>query len=97
MICKKEQAEPWIKHPKNIHGVHQEDTVNIGYKWCLVSVSLKLKIQTCPRRHWKKKKIRKRGCSSIPQQHTETKYQKHMYENYKNIHMKITNMKNLLE
>ena len=30
IIAKKEQSKPGIKHPKNIHGLHQEDTVNIG-------------------------------------------------------------------
>ena len=30
--CKKEQTKLGIKHPKHIHGLHQEDTVNIGYQ-----------------------------------------------------------------
>ena len=28
--CKNEQTKPGIKHSKNIHGLHQEDTLNIG-------------------------------------------------------------------
>ena len=34
-MCKKEEAEPWLNHPNNIQGLHQEDTVknscNYGY------------------------------------------------------------------
>ena len=38
--CKKEQTKPKIKHPKHIHGLHQEDTINmfwVSYSWfCLL-------------------------------------------------------------
>ena len=30
--CKKEQTKTGTKHPKIIHGLPQEDTVNIGYQ-----------------------------------------------------------------
>ena len=39
------------KYPKNIHGLHQEDTVNIGYEWRFWCFSIKLKIQTWRRGH----------------------------------------------
>ena len=51
----------------------------------LVSVSIKLKIQTCPRRHWKKieKKKKEKKSSSKPKHNTKSKIQKHIHENYK--------------
>ena len=49
--CKKEQAESKVKHPKNIHGLHQEDTMNIGYKWrfwCLLEKTINTDMSSKP-------------------------------------------------
>ena len=45
IICNDEQAKTMNNiHPKDIHGRHQEDTVNIGYKCAIRSKISDLKI-----------------------------------------------------
>ena len=51
----------------------------------LVSVTIKLKIQTCPRRHLGENEIKKRKPSSKPKTVQTAQY--------KNTYIKITNMK----
>ena len=46
----RKSKNPWMIHPKDIYGLYQEDNINAGVKMTfLVSVSIKLKIQTFPR------------------------------------------------